>query len=150
VYDTHTTEPPQPSPKDATTCRPFPRPPGTRWLRQPTRSWVDWDNDDDYLDAGEDVTSRLLSLEWRRGQDYASQLTGRSTAAKLTAVLDNTSGDYSSFNTGSLVSPRAFLACDMCAEPFYGCRVVLGGHMHGAAYGRHLSMRPASRAYERA
>ena len=61
---------------------------------------VDWDDDGLYTGTGEDVTSRLLyPLRWSRGRDYASQLTGRSTAGQLTAVLDNTSGDYSSFNT---------------------------------------------------
>ena len=62
---------------------------------------VDWDNDGDFLDTGEDVSSRISSMEWRRGRDYASQLNGRSVAGKLTAFLDNSSEDYSSFNTSS-------------------------------------------------
>lgn len=63
---------------------------------------VDWNNDGDYGDAGEDVSSRIegtMSLE--RGRDFASQLTGKTTAAIFRAVLDNRSGDYSSFNSAS-------------------------------------------------
>ena len=63
---------------------------------------VDWDNDGDFMDAGEDVTTRtLLPLEYFRGRDYASQLTGRSRAGWLTATLNNESGDYSPFNGAS-------------------------------------------------
>jgi len=62
---------------------------------------IDWNNDDDYLDTGEDVTSRTLRVEFSRGRDYASQLTGRSVGGRLTAVLNNESGDYNSFNSSS-------------------------------------------------
>jgi hypothetical protein len=62
---------------------------------------VDWDNDGDFLDTGEDVSSRVARLEWQRGRDNASALTGRSISGKLTAMLDNRSEDYSSFNTSS-------------------------------------------------
>ena len=65
---------------------------------------VDWNDDGDFADTGEDVTARLLHLEWERGRDYASQLTGRSISGKLRAVLLNTSGDYSSFNTSSPIA----------------------------------------------
>ena len=71
---------------------------------------VDWDNDGNFADAGEDITADCLSIETRRGRDYASQLTGRATAGKLVATLDNQSGDYSPFNTSSpltgLLLPR--------------------------------------------
>lgn len=62
---------------------------------------VDWNLNGVFTDAGEDVTSRLQSLSWGYGRDYASQLRGRSTAGILEAVLDNRSGDYSSFSTAS-------------------------------------------------
>ena len=62
---------------------------------------VDWNNDGDYSDTGEDVTTRTLEMEWRRGRDTSSQLTGRSVAGRLKLVLNNESGDYSSFNTSS-------------------------------------------------
>lgn len=60
---------------------------------------VDWNNDADYGDTGEDITSRVLSVEWTRGRDVASQLTGRSSGGHCTIILNNESGDYSPFNT---------------------------------------------------
>ena len=66
---------------------------------------VDWSENGDFLGTGEDVTPRLMfPLTWGRGRDYASQLTGRSTAGQLIAILDNTSGDYSSFNKSSPIA----------------------------------------------
>ncbi len=65
---------------------------------------VDWDDDDVFTGTGEDVTARLLHVEWERGRDNISQLTGRSISGRLTAVLLNTSGDYSSFNTSSPIA----------------------------------------------
>lgn len=62
---------------------------------------VDWNGDSDFGDTGEDVTSRTLRVEFVRGRDTASQLTGRSASGRLVAVLNNESGDYSSFNTAS-------------------------------------------------
>ena len=62
---------------------------------------VDWGNNGVWTDAGDDITARVLSLEWSRGRDYASQLTGRSTAGSLMIRFDNSSGDYSSFNAAS-------------------------------------------------
>jgi len=65
---------------------------------------VDWDNNGVFTGTGEDVSSRIQHLEWSRGRDRASQLTGRSIASRLTAILDNRSGDYSSFNTSSPIA----------------------------------------------
>tara|TARA_Y100000310_G_scaffold71156_1_gene66994 strand:- start:28 stop:1575 length:1548 start_codon:yes stop_codon:yes gene_type:complete len=65
---------------------------------------VDWDNNDILTGTGEDVTARLMELEWWRGRDYPSQLTGRSIGGKLRATLLNTSKDYSSFNTLSPIA----------------------------------------------
>ena len=62
---------------------------------------IDWNNDGDFRDTGEDVTARVARFEWQRGRDNASALTGRSISGKLTAMLDNRSEDYSSFNTSS-------------------------------------------------
>ncbi len=62
---------------------------------------VDWNGDGDFSDTGEDVTARTLSCEWRRGNDYASQLVGKAIAGVLNAELNNESGDYSTFNTSS-------------------------------------------------
>ncbi len=63
---------------------------------------VDWSNDGDFTGTGEDVTARtLVPLEVERGRDYASALTGRSVAGNARIILNNESGDYSSFSTGS-------------------------------------------------
>ena len=62
---------------------------------------IDWNGDSDFSDTGEDVTARTLSCEWRRGNDYASQLVGKAVAGSLGADLNNESGDYSTFNTSS-------------------------------------------------
>jgi len=58
-----------------------------------------------------DETARILSVNWELGRDYASQLTGRSIAGKLTAVLRNADGRFASFNAsgalyGSLLPGR--------------------------------------------
>ena len=60
---------------------------------------VDWSGDGDFGDTGEVITDRVLSIDCERGKDYPSQLTGRSIAGKLVAVLNNESGDYSPFKT---------------------------------------------------
>jgi hypothetical protein len=64
---------------------------------------VDWNGDGDFVDANEDITDDVMSLEMNRGRDYASQLTGRSTAGSMTATLENSSGKYNSFNTSSAI-----------------------------------------------
>ena len=66
--------------------------------------YVDWDNNLDFSDATEDLTNVTLNVECSRGRDYASQLTGRSIAGQLRAILNNESGDYSSFNTSSAIA----------------------------------------------
>ena len=65
---------------------------------------VDWNADGDYADSGEDLTARTMSVEWKRGSDYASQLVGKAVAGILTATLNNESGDYSTFNTSSALT----------------------------------------------
>ena len=65
---------------------------------------VDWNNDGDFADTHDDVTSDTLSVTWERGRDYASALLGRSVAGKLTAQLVNTAGKYSPSNTSSALT----------------------------------------------
>ena len=65
---------------------------------------IDWNADGDWGDTAENVTANTLECVWSRGRDYASQLSGRATAGKLSARLDNSTGIYSSFNTGSSLS----------------------------------------------
>lgn len=48
-----------------------------------------------------DETSNLITASWRRGRDYASQLTGRSSAGELNVTLNNPSGRYAPLNTAS-------------------------------------------------
>ena len=62
---------------------------------------VDWNNDGDFGDTGEVITDRVMSVKFERGRDTTSQLTGRSIAGRLTAILNNQSNDYSPFNTSS-------------------------------------------------
>ena len=65
---------------------------------------VDWNNDGDFDDTHDDITSDTLSISWERGRDYASALLGSTIAGKLTAVLDNTSNKYSPSNSSSALS----------------------------------------------
>ena len=62
---------------------------------------VDWTGDDDFTDTGENITARTMKCEWKRGNDYASQLVGKAVAGSLIAELDNETGDYSTFNSDS-------------------------------------------------
>lgn len=62
---------------------------------------VDWNNDGDFGDTGEDVTSRVRKVTYERGRDRSSQLTGRFISGKLVVTLDNRSGDYSPFYASS-------------------------------------------------
>ena len=62
---------------------------------------VKWDTTGEFDQSGAELSSRLLSLECWRGRDFASQLVGKAVAGRLVATLNNNSGDYSSFNSGS-------------------------------------------------
>lgn len=62
---------------------------------------IDWNNDGDFSDPYENVTANTVSIETRRGRDYASQLTGRASPGRLVAVLKNPAGIYSSYNSSS-------------------------------------------------
>ena len=61
---------------------------------------VDWNNDGDFSDSGEDITARTMNIEYTRGSDYASQLVGRGVAGVLNAVV----------NTRAGIIPRLILA----------------------------------------
>ena len=62
---------------------------------------VDWNNDGDFADSNEDISNYILNVEWERGRDFFSTLTGKSTAGTLRATLLNTDGRFSSFNSAS-------------------------------------------------
>ncbi|MDD5006657.1 MAG: hypothetical protein PHS33_09190, partial [Candidatus Omnitrophica bacterium] len=62
---------------------------------------IDWDNNGDFFGVNEDCTADLVSVECRRGRDYASQLTGKVSPGRLAATMNNPAGKYSSFNAAS-------------------------------------------------
>lgn len=63
---------------------------------------VDWSNDGDFSDTGEDVSARTASatVRWERGRDQIRAL-APPMAGSLSCTLDNTSGDYSPENASS-------------------------------------------------
>ena len=62
---------------------------------------VDWNNDGDFSDVEDDISADMQRVEFRRGRDYASQLTGKTVSGMLRARLNNLDGKYSSFNAAS-------------------------------------------------
>ena len=63
--------------------------------------YVDWNNDGDYADSNENLTSYIQNIEWERGRDLANNLTGSSVSGILKVVLRNTTNIFSSFNSDS-------------------------------------------------
>ena len=63
--------------------------------------FVDWNNDGDFVDSDENITSYVMRLEWRRSRDLANNLTGGYSSGQLSVLLNNRSGIFSTFNTGS-------------------------------------------------
>ena len=63
--------------------------------------YVDWNNDNDYSDADENISSYIQNIEWERGRDLANNLTGSSVSGILKVTLRNTSNIFSSFNSSS-------------------------------------------------
>ena len=61
----------------------------------------DFDNDDDFSESIEDITSYVLNVETITGRDFPSQLTGKATPGQLRMTLDNRDGRFSFFNTSS-------------------------------------------------
>lgn len=51
--------------------------------------------------SGGDVTGRAFMVEFSRGRDVASQLTGHSEPGSCQIILNNQSGDYNSYNQSS-------------------------------------------------
>lgn len=58
---------------------------------------IDWTNDGDFGDAGEDVSAYVLEGSYQRGRDYASNLTGKCSAGTCALTLLNTDGRFSPF-----------------------------------------------------
>jgi len=59
---------------------------------------VDWDNDGYFTQEGDDITDDCWTISCWRGRNYDSQLSSKSSAGTLQAVLNNNDGKYSSFN----------------------------------------------------
>ena len=53
--------------------------------------YVDWNNDNDYSDADENISSYIQNIEWERGRDLANNLTGSSVSGVLKVTLRNPS-----------------------------------------------------------
>ena len=68
------------------------------------RVLIDWDDDGNFTGAFDDITADVWDMEWERGRDYASQLTGRSVAGRAILTVQNDDGKYSPFNTASPLS----------------------------------------------
>ena len=49
--------------------------------------YVDWNNDGDFGDSNENITSYVMQLEWQRGRDLANNLRGESITGTLKVVL---------------------------------------------------------------
>ena len=63
---------------------------------------IDWSGNNVFTDTGETIAlSRVRRIVIDRGRDRASQTAGFSIAGRCSIVLDNRSGDYSSFNASS-------------------------------------------------
>lgn len=54
---------------------------------------VDWDNDGDFLDAGEDISADVMSANIRRG--FSSPLTRMAVVGRVTFLLKNSAQSYS-------------------------------------------------------
>lgn len=63
---------------------------------------VDWNNDGDFGEANEDITAYVLSAQWEYGVDWSS-VPGRSKIGACRIKLDNSTGLFSSYNSGSAI-----------------------------------------------
>lgn len=68
----------------------------------------DFDNDGDFDQSVEDITSYVMSGTVRRGRDFPSQVTGRSRPGTMELTLDNTDNRFSYFNASSPLSTAPF------------------------------------------
>jgi hypothetical protein len=63
--------------------------------------YVDFNNDGDFSESGEDITAFVVSANWTMGRDYAGMLQGRSMAGMATLELRNHNGEFNSYNSSS-------------------------------------------------
>jgi hypothetical protein len=65
------------------------------------KTYIDWNNDGDFVDALEDISAYVVHASWKRGRDYASTLTGQTTSLSGSITLTNFNGEWNSFNSSS-------------------------------------------------
>jgi hypothetical protein len=68
----------------------------------------DFDNDGDWSESVEDITSYVLSAVSSIGRDFPSSLTGKSGPAKVRLTLNNNDNRFSYFNTSSALNTSPF------------------------------------------
>lgn len=68
----------------------------------------DFDNDGDFSDSVEDITSYVLNAETFSGRDWPSLLTGFAGPGKFRATLNNNDDRFSYFNTDSPLNAGSF------------------------------------------
>jgi hypothetical protein len=68
---------------------------------------VDWNGNGTFGTgtSTENISSFVMSAEWTRGRDYASQLIGRTVSGKLTVLLKNTDDRFSPSNVATATNP---------------------------------------------
>jgi len=65
------------------------------------RYLVDWNNDGDFGEGGEDISAYVIKSNWKRGRGSVSPLTGRSQSGSATLTIDNATGYFSKKNAAS-------------------------------------------------
>lgn len=68
----------------------------------------DFDNDGDFSEGVEDITSYVLSMEVMTGRDWPSLLTGKAGPGKFRATLRNDDDRFNYFNTSSPLNAGSF------------------------------------------
>lgn len=68
----------------------------------------DFDNDGDFSESVEDITSYVLGASSTIGRDFPSSLTGKSGPGKLRLTLNNDDDRFSYFNTSSPLNTSPF------------------------------------------
>lgn len=81
------------------------------------KALVSWDGSGLFTGPNDDITGYVQEIFWERGRDYPSQLTGRSKSLSLAVMLNNETGRFNSFQSGSPMAgnilPRRPVRIDM-------------------------------------
>lgn len=86
----------------------FTEPSGLPQVDSDIKVFWDLDNDGDFNEPEEDITSYVTSFTISAGRDWPSQLTGKSTPGRFSAELTNTNARFSRFNTSSPLNTDPF------------------------------------------